>query len=246
MPHASKVQNKSKALQEGDGAIDGVGKNARSKRSRPSSASSVNNWVFSASVDELSVKSPLELSKALLILRVKTEQLEAAKQQWEITGTSDKDSHPTEPVERCRQLEKDLARLQAELEQEKANSAETEKAKKRALKSLALMTKIDPYHFDDEHFKNNIETLRYRVAHWVRNQSWRLGSDKYKFLKGVSEHYKNYVNSRRGLESILQAHIWRFFLREIFGQDVWGNVKEQGTDNILTYRKLKRHLGEFK
>ena len=254
--HTSKAPNKSRTLQEGDGVTDNVDNHPRNKRSRPPSASSVNKWIFSASLDELLAKSPPELAKALLNLRVEVEQLKAANQQWEMTGTiCNKDSQSTEPIERCRQLEKDLARMKKELEQERANSAETEKAKRRALKSLALMTKTDPYNFDDKHFENSIKTLRYSVAHWVRNQSWRLaehpsirfpiGSDRYKFLKGVSEHYKSYTDSKRGLESILQAHIWRFFLLKIFGQDVWGEVKEQETDNMLTYWKLKRHLGKY-
>ena len=69
---ASNALNKSGTHREGDGAADSIGKHVQSKRSRPSSASSVKKLVGSASGDELLEKSPLELSKALLDLLIRS------------------------------------------------------------------------------------------------------------------------------------------------------------------------------
>jgi hypothetical protein len=121
-----------------------------------------------------------------------------------------------------------LAKANEELKSQKTRVKEAERSKNRMLKQLALATKIEATFYDDSHFKEQIQQLRWDVYNWVKDRRWEVATRSrnrhnqiivpkaYSFLRTTCPDYHDYVGSKRGVELLIQAHIWQYFGREVF------------------------------
>jgi hypothetical protein len=65
--------------------------------------------------------------------------------------------------ERLTAANEELSRIKTDLEQEKIKCADAERNRRRISTKLALATRTEGNVYDDNHFKEEIETLRYKV-----------------------------------------------------------------------------------
>jgi hypothetical protein len=211
----------------------------------------------------LSTKAPAELAQAVLRLRTENKELRRAKIPSR-TSSDLRDKHleslPVPRRQRSQQHDElnaardKIARLEAELEKERLNYVESEKARKQAIKAQALLTRTDPSSFDDEHFKEQVENLQFKVGHWVRNQDWKVFDPRKNIPEDIQKHcrvfertcpqYHHYFYTKRGMELLIEAHVWQFLGLEIFGQDVWALTEEE--ENVLSPDKNGNPFADWK
>ena len=125
---------------------------------------------------------------------------------------------------------------------------------KKTLKELALLTQTKPNYFDDNHFREQIEQMRYNVRNWVRNQEWLVarGAKKqhlviYHPFRGTCSRYPDYVVTEKGLKIFMEAHIWKFLRSKVFDRNLWAEstcfeLGASSTDNMYTI--WKKFLGK--
>lgn len=143
--------------------------------------------------------------------------------------------------------------MQKELEEEKAKCAEAEKLKNKAIRNLANTSlNADPFSQDDFFFKRNFREFRYNVQLWVRNQTWKIvpsGSIPlhYNIFATTTPYYPGYICSEGGMWHLLEARVWQYLTKNVFGQEVWsegGLDDKQTARNARAYEILKEHLGK--
>lgn len=144
--------------------------------------------------------------------------------------------------------EAELSRMRDELEGEKIKSVEAEKVKKQAIRNLAhASVKADPYQYDDDFFKKEFKTFRYRIEHWVRNQKWQLARNRsipknFRLLQSTTPYSVHYTSSQRGMEVLIDARIWKYLTEYVFGRDLWA---DGGIDDVHI-KKNQRAYDTFK
>jgi hypothetical protein len=138
---------------------------------------------------------------------------------------------------RAKKAEEKVDRLQCveeELVQERAKTAEAEKQAKRTLKELASATRTEGNLYDDNHFREEVTSLRYSIDNWVRNQSWQVIDEQsppdilkaYQFLKTTCPSSHDYITSSSSLRTVVHSHIWVVLGSQIFGRNVWAELGE--------------------
>lgn len=144
--------------------------------------------------------------------------------------------------------QEELSRMRDELEGEKIKSVEAEKVKKQAIRNLAhASVKADPYQYDDDFFKKEFKTFRYRIEHWVRNQKWQLARNRsipknFKLLQSTTPYSFHYTSSQSGMEVLIDARIWKYLTEYVFGRDLWA---DGGIDDVQI-KKNQRAYDTFK
>lgn len=207
---------------------------------------SLEKVAYSANENNLLDYSSHKVIKALLHLRIEKKNLKQLKvpSSTSSVGRNVNKELPLKPDwggqqeqnlelahEELSRVQKELSDVQKECEQESLKSTEAEKQRKRAIKELAQMSKVHANPFDDQDFKEQVELLLHKVDHWVRNQDWsivndgadnaRTASNAFDFLRSTSPYYLDYVSSPRGVERLIEACIWQFLARKVFGQKIW-------------------------
>jgi hypothetical protein len=138
---------------------------------------------------------------------------------------------------RAKKAEEKVDRLpcvEEQLAQERAKAAEAEKQAKRTLKELASVTRTEGNLYDDNHFREEVTSLRYSIDNWVRNQSWQVVDKQsppdilkaYQFLKKTCPSSLDYIRSSSGLRALVHSHIWVVLGSQVFGRNVWAESRE--------------------
>ncbi|CZR68364.1 uncharacterized protein PAC_18263 [Phialocephala subalpina] len=146
-----------------------------------------------------------------------------------------------------------LSQAEKECAEQKTRAIEAEKRARRTIKELALAARVEPNIFDDAHFEDEVKKLRFDVFNWARNQDWRLADDRetftackrrYYFLKTTCPQYMDYVADIWSLADLIEAYIWRFFVRRIFRRNVWMQEEIPGEGGRVTnqYEDFKKYL----
>jgi hypothetical protein len=226
----------------------------------PLSKPDIERLAFSSSEANLLARTPAELAQAVLRLRSMQDKIPSR------TSSDLRDKHVEPPIiskRRWTQQQDELmsaretiARLESELQEEKIRYAEAEKARKQAVHAQALLTRTEPNIFDDEHFREQVENLQFKVGHWVRNQEWKIlgyrsqreAQEKFGFLGHTCPQYPDYFTSKRGMELLVEAHVWQFLGTEIFERDVWAMAEEEHalspqSDSVNPFAEWKKYLG---
>jgi hypothetical protein len=227
----------------------------------PLSTPDIERLAFSSSEANLLARTPAELAQAVLRLRSVQDKIPSR------TSSDLRDKHidPSAISKRRWAQQQDelvsarekIARLESELQEERIRYAETEKARKQAVYAQALLTRTEPNTFDDEHFREQVENLQFKVGHWVRNQDWKILSpgfrnqrevqEKFSFFQHTCPQYLDYFTSKRGMELLIEAHVWQFLGLEIFERDVWAIAEEghlsQQSENVNPFTEWKKYLG---
>lgn len=211
---------------------------------------SLERLAYRASEKSLSHSPPEDLTKALLSLRIENQQLKYA---------SSKDVKESQQLlevqERLKEQERklglaqaELSRMRDELEGEKIKSAEAEKVKNKAIRNLAhASVKADAYQYDDDYFKKEFKTFRYRIEHWVRNQKWQHAKNRsipknFNMLQSTTPYSVYYTSSQRGMQLLIDARIWQYLTEYVFGRDLWA---DGGIDDVHI-KKNQRAYDIFK
>lgn len=236
---------------------------------KPLSHPHVERLSYSTSETTLLTQTPAELAQALLRLRRENKELKD-KIPLRTSSAGKEKQADSSTVSRLRwskqqdelvASQKKITTLESELQQEKIKYTECEKARKQAVKAQALLTRTDPSSFDDEHFREQVENLQFQVAHWVRNQSWKVPGpsirgqrqtrEKYNFLLPTCPQFLDYFTSKRGIELLMEAHVWQFLVVQIFAQDIWAIPEENNdlspkSESGNPYADWKKYLGKNK
>jgi len=242
------------------------------------SEQTIERLAFSSSQSSLATRSQAELAQAILRLRAQNKDLGSENKALRndkipsrtSSGLKGKNldsltitrSLWSQKEEELAGAVEEIKRLEAELQRERAKSADLEKARKEAAKALALVTRTDPSAFDDDHFKEQVENFQWKVAHWVRNQKWKvsnkgtsshskLARDTYSYFEATCPRfgdYLEYLSSKRGMEILVEAHLWQFLVTEIFGKNLWAVAEEgkfEGTESKTgnPFADWKTYLG---
>lgn len=204
-----------------------------------------------------------ELVQTLMDLRQENEALKTRS----LTGVehSNKDISARDSTQWNKQKQaldearEQLAKANEELKSQKTKVKEAERSKNRMLKQLALATKIEASFYDDSHFKEQIQQLRWDVYNWVKDRRWEVASrgrnrhgqimvpKAYSFLRTTCPDYHDYVGSKRGVELLIQAHIWQYFGREVFNSRCfWAETRAKSQaerdSNDNPFSLLRTHL----
>jgi len=153
-----------------------------------------------------------------------------------------------------------LVSIEQELREERAKVVEAEKKERTTLKELAAATRTEGNLYDDNHFRGEVENLRYSIdKSWVRNQSWRIigvetaspNLAPYRFLEDICHDYHDYLYNQTALCTLVQAFIWDVLGRDVFGQNIWAQSGKElpapdgqrGTRNPLS--AWQAHISKF-
>ena len=208
-------------------------------------------------------KEAAELAQAVLRLRTENKELRRAKipsrtssdlRNKHLEFSSVPRRQKSQQQDELTAAKDQIARLEAELEQEKLNYVKSEKARKQAVNAQALLTRTDPSSFDDEHFREQVENLQFKVGHWVRNQDWKVFDPRENIPEDIQKRcrvfeptcpqYHHYLYSKRGIELLMEAHVWQFLGLEIFGQDLWALTEE--AEKLLSPDKYGNPFADWK
>jgi hypothetical protein len=127
--------------------------------------------------------------------------------------------------------------LEEELKLAKTKAKEADKAKNKMWRDLAAATKIEPTLYDDGHFKEEVQELRYRVYNWVKNRKWKVTSrgqrrsymvlNQYDFLCTTCPSYQDYLGTKEGMHLLIEAHIWQCLVQAVFNCNLWAETRDQ-------------------
>jgi hypothetical protein len=127
--------------------------------------------------------------------------------------------------------------LEEELKLARTKAKEAERARNKMFKDLAAATKIEATLYDDSHFKEEVQQLRYRVYNWVKNQKWKVASrgerrahmvpNQYYFLCTTCPSYQDYLGTKEGMHLLIEAHIWQCLVQNVFNCNLWAETRDQ-------------------
>jgi len=235
----------------------------------PSRQTSV-DIVFLGSESDLMRRPQVDLVRAILTLRKENEELRHIKVPTR-SSSQRKTNFNNLPItreqwkqqqERLTAATEEVTRVKAELEQEKIKCADAERNRRRISTKLAQATRTEGNMYDDNHFKEEIETLRYKVYNWSRNQSWKVVnldgnvsrsklnslSHDYHFMRSTCPQYLEYVTSKQGLDLLVEAHIWQWLAGKVFRQKLWSisgisESKRPSKKSRNVFSEWEAHIG---
>jgi hypothetical protein len=127
--------------------------------------------------------------------------------------------------------------LEEELKLARTKVKEAERARNKMFKDLAAATKIEATLYDDSHFKEEVQQLRYRVYNWVKNPKWKVASrgqrraymvlNQYDFLCTTCPSYQDYLGTKEGMHLLIEAHIWQCLVQNVFNCNLWAETRDQ-------------------
>lgn len=127
--------------------------------------------------------------------------------------------------------------LEEELKLARAKTKEAERARNKMFKDLAAATKIEATLYDDSHFKEEVQQLRYRVYNWVKNRKWKVASqgqrraltalNQYGFLCMTCPSYQDYLGTKEGMHLLIESHVWQCLVQNIFNCNLWAETRDQ-------------------
>lgn len=130
-----------------------------------------------------------------------------------------------------------ISLLEEELKLARAKTKEAERARNKMFKDLAAATKIEATLYDDSHFKEEVQQLRYRVYNWVKNRKWKVASqgqrraytalNQYDFLCTTCPSYQDYLGTKEGVHLLIEAHIWQCLVQNVFNCNLWAETRDQ-------------------
>lgn len=140
---------------------------------------------------------------------------------------------------------KEIDLLKAEIQEEKSKVSQAEKHKDITLRKMAEITKMEGNLYDDRHFCEEVEELRYTLSDWCGHQNWQAGNFSRqspsptrltfrKVFKDTCRQLSNYMSEIK-IADLIEAFIWEFLVYEIFGQYLWA---EQGKEQNIA-KKMK-------
>lgn len=114
---------------------------------------------------------------------------------------------------------------------------------------LSEITVVDPYYFDDPYFKRQFSYLRGSIKELanrafsseITNIKRKLPEALERRLEAVCDHYDLYLKSAEHRPSFIQAFIWAFLLKHIFGQKLW--EPSSAMTNRIETQKFHRKAG---
>jgi hypothetical protein len=236
------------------------------------SAQSPDDILLSASEKDLMRRPQADLARAILTLRKENEELRRVKVPTR-SSSQRKNNFNDLPItreqwkqqqERLTAANEELSRIKTDLEQEKIKCADAERNRRRISKKLALATRTEGNMYDDNHFKEEMETLRYKVYNWSRNQSWKVVnldgnvsrsklislSHDYHFMRPTCPRYQEYVTSKQGIDLLVEAHIWQCLAGKVFRQNLWsicgiGESKGPSRRSRNIFSEWEAHIGTY-
>jgi hypothetical protein len=164
--------------------------------------------------------------------------------------------------EQARAIKEEQVKGQSLVNQLRGEVSKEKELKNKLLRSMGEMQQADRYKQDSDYFKTKIESLRFEIKNWARNQvvtpsqptgRWYQGyrgtfSPDYAFFKSVVHYYSEYTQDK-SFRLILQAYLWQFLGDHIFQEDLWAGADKRLPDETNTdfyvpecFKILKRRL----
>lgn len=164
--------------------------------------------------------------------KLPSHMISVPREEWDMlcSQSSTIDNEAVRLREELSEISKDCTEQKARALHAEARAAEAEKQAKRTMKELALATRTETSSFDDKHFEDEVKKLRCDVSNWARNQEWKIANDKdtfqdnvarYDFLKTTCPSFTHYIVDSPYITDLVEAHLWQFFVRKVFGNYVW-------------------------
>jgi hypothetical protein len=99
----------------------------------------------------------------------------------------------------------------------------------RVVQQLASQASLDIYHFDDLHFQSQFSLLRGSIKDWAHRafSNGQFTSDRRinlaaeKVLDSISTHWEIYMYTDEHRPTIVQAFVWTYLIKTVFGGRVW-------------------------
>jgi hypothetical protein len=127
--------------------------------------------------------------------------------------------------------------LEEELKIARIKAKEAERARDKMFKDLAAATKIETTLYDDSHFKEEVQQLRYQVYNWVKNRKRKVVSrsqrraymvlNQYDFLCTTCPSYQDYLGNKEEMHLLIEAHIWQCLVQDVFNCNLWAETRDQ-------------------